>query len=122
TILNKYESRELPIFNTGFMIFNNRLINKVAEKISFYRMILKSFLDENLVYPSSNIHLIDEIVSSITLGKIENISYGLLDKNYFPFYYEYKEGEVTSFGLFLHILSAYYDEFIKELEKLNHAS
>lgn len=119
TILNNFDSKSLPIFNTGFMVFNNNLINKVAEKISFYKSILKKFLDEKLVYPSSNSHLLEEIVSSIVLGKIDNMSYGLLDRNYFPFYYEYKEGEVNSFGLFLHILSAYYDEFLKELEKYN---
>lgn len=117
-----FNSKELPIFNTGFMIFNNNLINKVAKKISFYKIILKSFLEKKLVYPSDKIHLIDEIIGSIILGKIEGLSYELLDKKDFPLYPEYKEGEVKSFGLFIHIISAYYEDFIKELEKLNYAS
>jgi hypothetical protein len=121
-IWNIFNSKEIPIFNTGFMIFNNNIINKVAEKISFYKIILKSFLDKKLIYPSDKIHLIDEIIGSIILGKIEGLSYELLDKKDFPLYPEYKEGEVTSFGLFVHIISGYYDDFLKELEKLDHAS
>lgn len=117
-----FNSKETPIFNTGFMIFNDFLWKRIAEKIDFYKIILQSFINQKITYPSSKIHLIDEIVSSIILGKIDGLSYQKLDKNLFPLYPEYKEGEVSSFGLLTHIISEYYDDFTKELKRLNYVS
>ena len=110
----KLGALNLPIFNTGVMLFNNKSFKKVAKLVYFYKQVMDNFRKDILPYPCLNSHIIDEIVGSITLGKIPEFTYGVLDKEISPWYIELREKAVKTTGIVMHVLNYLYWDYLSD--------
>lgn len=110
-----FQFKPLPIFNTGVMLFNNNIFKKFPEYLDFYNHLHANFLNKKLPYPSMTEHLIDEVLCSIILSKIE-ADCRILDPEISPWYVDFKEKQVSSKGVVMHLWSGYYYEYLKNNE------
>ncbi len=105
-------SLELPIFNTGVLIFQHGFHRKVADQVPWLMQIRQHFARGRLVYPCSNSQLLDEIIASLALGQIPDLSWRFIDPETCPFYMEYAVRDVDGPGVVMHIFNWYYRAFL----------
>lgn len=110
-ITKQLKAVNVPVFNTGVMLFNHSSFKKIAQRLVFYKSVLRRFQKKSLPYPCLNSHLIDEITASITFGKVRGFTYGVLDKKIAPCYLEFKEKAVKTPGTVMHIWTCLYGEY-----------
>ncbi len=107
-----YKIESAPFFNTGVMVFNNNFFKKIPAYLGFYDSVLRNFAEKKTPYPSINTHMVEEVVTTLMLGKIKNYTYQYIDKTFSPFFLEYKEKVVHDPGVVMHIWGYFYQEFL----------
>lgn len=110
-----FKFKPVPVFNTGLMLFNHNIFKKIPDYLDFYKQLHDNFLNKKLPYPSMTDHLIDEVLSSIILAKME-ADCRVLDPDISPWFVDFKEGTVSGKGIVMHLWSGYYYEYLKTYE------
>jgi lipopolysaccharide biosynthesis glycosyltransferase len=111
-LCKSYKIDQTPFFNTGVIVFNNNFFKKIPDYLDFYTLVLKNFRDKKTPYPSINTHMVEEVVTTMMLGKIKDYSYKFIDREMSPFFIEYKENIVKDPGIVMHIWGYFYQAFL----------
>ena len=101
-------ARALPIFNTGVMLFRNGVARRVSSRWPDFVRLDRAFRRKRLPYPCRNAHILEQVVATLVLGTIDDLSWASLPRHACPSYQEYRGGHVTSPGIVLHTWSACY--------------
>jgi hypothetical protein len=113
-IRHRLHATELPVFNSGIMVFKNGFHRVLATRLSEFERIRSLFLRKRLPYPCSNAHIIDEIVSSLILGRVDEVTWSEIKPDVCPFYIEHRSRNATDSVLATHVWSFYYPAYIFE--------
>jgi len=109
-------SREVPIFNTGVMVFNHGIHRTIAAALGEVRELCRIFVEGKLPYPCTNLHILEEVVISLILGRMNGVSFGTIPRELSPWYLEVAEGLVPDPGVVMHVWSARYAEYLDRFE------
>jgi lipopolysaccharide biosynthesis glycosyltransferase len=114
-LVKAYKIKEMPFFNTGVMVFNNNFFKKIPGYLGFFEAVLNNFSEKKIPYPARNPHILEEIVTNIMFGKIENFTHSFLTRYISPFFLELREQIVANPGIVMHIWGYYYPEFMNKV-------
>lgn len=108
--------RNLPVFNTGVMVFKNGVHCRVAERMDELMRLRSAFTRKRIPYPCLNPRLFDEVIGSLVLGRIKDLTWKAFSSTVAPFYQEVRNGAAAADGKVLHVWSTYYPDFLAEYE------
>jgi hypothetical protein len=109
-------SRSVSLYNTGVMILRSTFLSRMGAALEEFITLKDLFIEGKLPYPCTNAHLLEEIVATLVLGRMPQVRFGKLDREFAPFYLELKEGVVRTRGEILHIWGYYYADYLREFE------
>lgn len=109
------EGRDLPVFNTGVMVFKNGLHRRVAGRMDELMRLRSAFVRKRIPYPCLNPRLFDEIIGSLVLSRMEDLAWKAFSENVVPFYEEVRNGAAADCKV-LHVWSKYYSDYLAEQE------
>lgn len=104
-IARELRANELPVFNTGLIVFNHGSHRRLAASGKRLNNLAKRFLNGSLAYPCANPQILDEICLSLTLGGIKGLTCGRIRPEDVPFYIEWRAGLVKRRGVVMHTFS-----------------
>ncbi len=96
------------------MLFNDDIHSKLANSYDKFLDIRNRFLRRNPVYPSDNVHIAEEVISSLVFGLMARLSFGFLSQRATTWYVEYENGMVNDPGIICHSWSIHYKSMIRE--------
>lgn len=106
-------SADVPVFNTGVMVFNRGMHRLVADMLEEIIELKALFTAGQLPYPSYNQHIMEEIVISLVMGRMHGVTFGLIEQADSPWFLELREKLVPGPGVVLHVWSSYYAEYLE---------
>ncbi len=113
-IAKKVKAAEVPVFNTGLMVFNRSSHVKALSALPLMELLRQKFRSGEWPYPSTNVHIADEVCMALAFGTLRNFNWGLLRREDAPWYVEWKGREVDSPGLVLHTWTHFYLGFCND--------
>ncbi len=110
-------TRKLPIYNTGVMLFNHGFHTEVAAHLEWFDEIRASIDGPRAThpYPHSNPHILEEVVSTLVLGRFRSLRARPMSMRDAPFFHEIRGGVAKRAGIVCHVFSGRYDNFLREL-------
>jgi hypothetical protein len=108
--------RQLPIFNSGVMLFNHGTHHRVAGRVERFESLRKAFQTGRLGYPCSNRCIVEEIVAAMVLGSLPSLRCGVIPPALSPWYIEHRAGDVHRPGVVMHVWMEYYPFYLDEFE------
>lgn len=115
-MVHRLKIPELPIFNTGVMLFNHSIHKRISQKL--FREYYRKFIKGKMPYPLRfRWAVLNEIVASLVLGGLPHFTYGTLSKVVTPWYMEVKKGVIRKPGIVMHTWTTWYPDYLKYFKK-----
>ncbi len=103
----------IPIFNTGLMVMRGSVLAHMGSIVARIATFCRAFERDEIPYPSSNRHIMEEVAASLALAHVNDLSWGFLSPTVAPFYLEMRQAGSASVTA-VHTWSAYYGQFLLE--------
>ena len=113
--LKKYGGEQMPIFNTGIMLFNQGVHRTLGRSLKLYERIIRDFHSDRTPYPSANWHIVNEVASSLWMSSL-GVDWAYLPAKDSPWFIEWRMRSVRSPGIVMHYWMKYVHEYLLQFE------
>ncbi len=103
----------VPVFNTGLMLVRRPLLERMAHVTADVARFCADFAADRIPYPSSNLHIAEEIAATLALSRVSGFTWSELDPELVPFYLEFRANPLR-FSVVVHTWSTFYADFLRE--------
>jgi hypothetical protein len=103
----------VPVVNTGVMILDHSVCRRIPQLVGDLQVTHADWASGARPYPSSNLHIREEVALSLALGRPGSPTLGCLSREDAPFYAELA-GEHPGQGIVLHVWSGLYRRYLHE--------
>jgi hypothetical protein len=103
----------IPVVNTGVMILNHHVCRKIPQLLGDLRAIYAEWASGARPYPSTNLHISEELALSAALGRPGSPTLGCLAPEDAPFYAELSGPDPVQ-GIVMHVWSGLYRRYLHE--------
>lgn len=102
-----------PIFNTGLMVVRGSVLAAMESVVARIATFCRNFERDEVPYPSSNRHIMEEVAATLALAHVDGFSWGFMSPTVAPFYLEMRQAGSAG-ATAVHTWSAYYGQFLLE--------
>ena len=107
-IRKKLKLKERPVFNTGVMLFSARGQAAILKRFGLFKSFKRDIVTDRMEYPCNTVHILEEIVFTMVLGRVTGIKLVEMRMRDSPWYVEWKGKYAKTPGIVLHTWSHYY--------------
>jgi len=103
----------VPVVNTGVMVLTHSACRKIPQLLSDLQVHYADWASGARPYPSSNLHIREEVALSLALGRPGSPTLGCLSREDAPFYAELARTNPEQ-GIVMHVWSGLYRRYLHE--------
>jgi hypothetical protein len=109
-------SKQLPVFNSGVMLFNHSSYKKIYGDGRDFSEIKRQIETRKVPYPHPNRSIEEEFAACMAMGRVKGLTYDLMDHNVSPYFVEWNSAVCKSRGIVMHVWSGFYPHALLEFE------